>query len=77
MPDLIVSVAKQEDADELERMYATQDLVRCKECKYAYMAGNLCKYCDLYKDDDGFPIELYLEADWFCAGGERKAEQDG
>ena len=54
-------------------------VVRCKDCKHAKMTidGDLCKYCDLETDGDGFPIELYLEADWFCAGGERKAEQDG
>lgn len=53
-------------------------VVRCKDCKHATMTadGNMVKYCDLYKDDDGFPIELYLEADWFCAGAERKEKEN-
>ena len=66
--------ALQYDRDQYQKGYTDRDseIVRCKECKYAHMAGNMCKFCDLYKDDDGFLIELYVGADWFCAGGERR-----
>lgn len=60
--------------DALALLKEQSEIVRCKDCKHATMTidGNLCKYCDLYKDDDGFLIELYGEADWFCANGERR-----
>ena len=49
------------------------DIVRCKECKHAHMTyGGDCKYCDMWKDDDDFCIELYLDGDFYCAYGERK-----
>ena len=47
-------------------------IVRCKDCKYAHKTYNGdCKYCDMFTDDDGNPIERYLPGDWFCADGER------
>ena len=51
------------------------DIVFCKECKHAHMTyGGDCKYCDMWKDDDDFCIELYLDGDFYCAYGERKGE---
>lgn len=51
------------------------DIVRCKECKHAHMTyGGDCKYCDMWKDDDDFCIELYLDGDFYCAYGERECE---
>ena len=48
------------------------DIVRCKECKHAHMTyGGDCKYCDMWKDDDDFCIELYLDGDFYCSYGER------
>lgn len=49
-------------------------VVWCKECKHATMTtdGKFCKYCDLCTDDDGYLIEQYNDADWFCPNGERK-----
>lgn len=46
-------------------------VVRCKDCKYAHKTydGN-CKYCDMFTDSDGNPIECYRSGDWFCADGE-------
>ena len=50
------------------------EIVRCKDCKYATMTidGDLCKYCELDEDEDGFLREVYRDADWFCADGERR-----
>ena len=49
------------------------DIIRCKDCKYAYLTyDGDCKYCDMFTDDDGDPIERYHPGDWFCADGERK-----
>lgn len=36
--------------------------------------GDLCKYCKLETDDDGFLIEAYYDADWYCPAGEVKSE---
>ena len=46
-----------------------EEIVRCKECKYAHMTDDgECKYCDIWDLDEA----LYLEGDFFCAFGERK-----
>ena len=51
------------------------DIVRCKACKHAHMTyGGDCKYCDMWKDDDDFCIELYLDGDFYCSYGEREGE---
>ena len=48
-------------------------VIRCKDCKYAHKTyDGDCKYCDMFTDDDGNPIERYRPSDWFCADGERK-----
>ncbi len=50
-------------------------VVRCKDCKYAHKTyDGDCKYCDMFTDDDGNPIERYRSGDWFCADGERRTE---
>ena len=50
-----------------------EEIVSCKECKHAHMTyGGDCKYCDMWKDDDDFCIELYLDGDFYCSYGERK-----
>ena len=50
-----------------------QPIVRCKDCKYAHKTyDGDCKYCDMFTDDDGNPIERYRSGDWFCADGERR-----
>lgn len=53
--------------------YEHPEVVRCKDCKYAHMtyAGD-CKYCDVWKNDDGNCIELYLDGDFYCSYGKRK-----
>lgn len=49
-------------------------VVRCKDCKYGFMTENGDVKCEeLGTDDDGYPMVLYHNADWFCADGERKS----
>ena len=49
------------------------ELVRCKECKNAYMTyDGRCKYCEKRKDDDDNYLELYLDGEYYCADGKRK-----
>lgn len=54
-----------------------EKIVRCKYCEHATMTadGKLCKYCELDKDDFGYPREVYHDADWFCPEGKRKEGQ--
>lgn len=51
------------------------EIVRCKDCKHAVLTtkGEV-KYCQFWQEDEdgnfgGDP--LYLDSDFFCAGGER------
>lgn len=46
-------------------------VVRCKDCKFAHMTiDGECKDCDEWEEDE----HLYLDGDFFCAFGQRKAE---
>ena len=46
-------------------------VVRCSECKYAYMTyDGECKYCDFWQEDGG--DALYLDKGFYCAAGERR-----
>ena len=49
-------------------------VVRCRDCKHATMTadGKMCKYCEMDTDDFGDQREVYHDADWFCADGERR-----
>ena len=52
------------------------ELVRCKDCKHAVLTSKgEAKYCQFWQEDEdgnfgGDP--LYLDGDFFCAGGERR-----
>lgn len=51
------------------------DIVTCYMCKYSHMTyDGQCKYCDNITDDDGNVIEVYFDADHYCADGEREGE---
>ena len=54
------------------KTFETQELVRCKDCKYAfqhwndlYRCDNHCNHLNGYGEHHGL---------WFCADGERKSE---
>ena len=51
-------------------------VVRCKDCKHATMTadGKMCKYCAMDTDDFGDQRDVYHDADWFCADGERRTD---
>ena len=52
-----------------------QELIRCRDCKYAHMTVNgHCKYCDMWKDDNDLNIELYVDGDFFCGYAKSKDE---
>lgn len=64
-------------ADALALLKEQPEIVRCKDCKYAYLTSDgECKYCDLEKDDNGSLVERWRSWDWFCADGERR-DDDG
>ena len=50
------------------------EVVRCKDCKHATMTADkkMCKYCEMDTDDFGCQRDVYHDADWFCAYGERR-----
>ena len=47
-------------------LHQEQELVRCKDCRWAEVSNNEYTWCGHV--DDGF----CHENDWFCADGERK-----
>ena len=52
---------------------AQPEIIRCKDCKYAHLTvSGECKYCDAWTDDDGYPMEIYEDGDFFCGNAERK-----
>ena len=65
------------DEDEMQFIpspYAdTEELIRCKDCKYWY-AGENINYCRKFWDDDGEPKLYRCTADDFCSRAERKEE---
>ena len=62
--------------DALAMLKEHEAVVRCKDCKYAYLTDDgECKYCEMEKDDNGFLIEKYRSWDWFCADGERRGSK--
>ena len=75
MKEYIIELSDNENAlSVLVKAYNLHELVRCKDCKYAHKTyDGDCKYCDMFTDDDGNPIERYRSGDWFCADGERKS----
>lgn len=53
------------------------EVVRCKDCKFAYMTyDGDCKYCECWKDDDDNYLELCVSGDFYCAWGERKNSEE-
>ena len=57
-----------------------EEIVRCRDCKYAMMSisGKYAKYCKKLTtlDELEYPeSEPQFDADFFCAYGERKADE--
>ena len=62
-----------------------EEIVRCRDCKHGHITidGKSCKWCDLIATHDpegdephnGYDPEPYFDAGFFCAWGERRAEQ--
>lgn len=79
--EYIVSVEKQEDADEIERTYSCERLIRCKDCKFrpkqpepeaeGFELEFPVEYACPCECDDGY-YSWYPSDDWFCANGKRK-----
>ena len=66
MAKYIVSVAKKEDAEELERLYCTQELIHCKDCQYYEERYSWCnRYLNMHLD---------TYEDGYCAWAEPKDE---
>ena len=55
---------------------SAENVVRCKDCEHATMTadGKMCKYCEMDTDDFGNQRDVYHDADWFCADGERRTD---
>ena len=71
----IIESLKSDLYETLEVVSGRLNVVRCKDCKYAHKTyDGDCKYCDMFTDDDGNPIERYRSGDWFCADGEMEGE---
>lgn len=50
-------------------------VVRCKDCKYAYMTDDgYCNWCDIMADLGLEYDAIHLPGDWFCADGEKVKE---
>ena len=51
-------------------------VVRCKDCKYAYMTDDgYCNWCDIMADLLGLDYDdIHLPGDWFCADGKKVTE---
>jgi hypothetical protein len=68
--------ALQYDSGQYYKGYNDRDkeIIRCKYCEHATMTADnkLCKYCNKLTDDDGCPIPVYRDANYFCADGERR-----
>ena len=59
-------------AKEIRKM---PEIVRCKDCKFAHLTYDKdAKYCDFWRDDNDFLIEVYLPSDYYCAWAERKED---
>lgn len=53
-------------------------VVRCKDCKYAYMTDDgYCNWCDIMADLLGLEYDdIHLPGDWFCADGKKVTDNE-
>lgn len=74
MSEYIVSVEKKEDAEAIERTYACEELIRCKDCLWYEIYELKKDGTDDHRYNPSF-CERYSrlhDPDWFCADGMRK-----
>lgn len=71
--------ALQYDREQYQKGYKDRDdqIVRCKDCKHATLTsdGKMCKYCAMDTDDFGDQRDVYHNAEWFCADGEKAVKR--
>ena len=74
----IVNCKYKKDIDELDRLYATEDLIRCEDCKYGEPCKNaLGENCVICKNPDAPWLDnILIMPNWYCADGERREEND-
>ena len=75
MAEFIISVADSEkDAiDNIIRCYATEELVRCKDCKYrSFYCTEATDGTTLYECHHPCANSVARPGNWFCAEGKRK-----
>ena len=57
----------------IEAISEMPEIIRCKDCKYAYMTGDgLVKHCDIWFPENA----LYQDGDYFCADGELRGDSN-
>lgn len=63
--------------EQKELLKEQEAVVKCKDCKHATMTsdGKMCKYCAMDTDDFGDQRDVYHDADFFCAYGEREGSK--
>lgn len=68
---ILDEVKKERDA----AIAMAQGITRCKDCRYAHLTyGGECKYCDTWTDVDGYPLELYVDGEFYCGNAERRTD---
>lgn len=74
-PDEIYEMGWNDLKSKMEEMDIVP-VVRCKDCKYAYMTDDgYCNWCDIMADLLGLDYDdIHLPGDWFCADGEKVTE---
>ena len=78
MTEFIITCKSELKPDGSYQIERYRELVRCKDCKHATMTadGKMCKYCEIDTDDFGDQREVYHDADWYCADGEKAVKQN-
>ena len=74
-PDEIYEMGWNDLKSKMEEMDIVP-VVRCKDCKYAYMTDDgYCNWCDIMADLLGLEYDdIHLPGDWFCADGKKVME---
>lgn len=60
------------DAEEAWNKRTTEEIVRCKDCKYYVTQGEFCKYDSVWEENKRHPYGIGCKPDWFCADGKRR-----